>query len=95
MNAANIPAAINPRKPLGRILAMKMGIPNWLLRAFGPWNAERSWGDWETKMKAHTNFDINLYAQNALIERSDAIEVNLYRIVLKQLEVFAQNRLGN
>ena len=48
----------------------------------------------KTKLKAHTNFDINLDAQNALIERSVATEVNLNRNTLKQLEVFAQNRLG-
>ena len=48
----------------------------------------------KTKIKAHTNFDIDLDAQNALIERSVAAEVNLKRNVLKQLETFARNRLG-
>ena len=47
----------------------------------------------KTKLKAHTNFDRELDAQNALIERSVATEVKLNQNVLKQLEDFIQNHL--
>jgi len=46
-----------------------------------------------TKLKPH-NFDRNLDTQNALTERPVADEINLNQNVLKQLEVFIQNRLG-
>ena len=48
----------------------------------------------KTKLETHVNFIRDLDAQNALIERSVVAEVNLNMNVLKQLKVFARNRLS-